>query len=80
MGKVGPFAHLKVYEVTMPKYGKNDKPLLQTFPISLIRAALTWFTKSNITRNTKWINLDHLFVDQYKFNSEIAPDENNYKE
>lgn len=27
-----------------------------------------------IPKNKRWTNLAHVFVDQYKFNSEIAPD------
>lgn len=47
--------------------------MVQTF-LSLFRAVLTWFTKLDIAKIKKWINLAHLFVDQYKFNYEIAPD------
>lgn len=73
-GKSCPYAHLKVYGVAMAQYGDNDKLLVQTFPRSLTGAALTWFTRLDIAKIKKWIDLAHLFVDQYKFNSEIAPD------
>lgn len=73
-GKSCPYAHLKVYGVAMAQYGDNDKLLVQTFPRSLTGAALTWFTKVDISKVKRWTDLAHLFVEQYKFNSAIAPD------
>lgn len=58
----------------MAQYGDNDKLLIQTFPRSLTGAALTWFTKLDISKVEKWTELAHLFVEQYKFNPMIAPD------
>lgn len=55
-------------------YWDNGKLLVQIFPRSLTEAVLTWFTELDIIKVKKWINLAHVFVDQYKFNSEIAPD------
>lgn len=73
-GKSCSYAHLKVYGVVIAQYGDNDKLLVQTFPRSLTGAVLTWFTKLDITKIKKWINIAHLFVDQYKFNFERTPD------
>lgn len=69
-----PYAHLKVYGVAMAQYGNNDNLLVQTFPKNLTGAALTSFTKLDISKVKKWTDLTHLFVEEYKFNSEIAPD------
>lgn len=62
---------LKLYGIAMTHYGYNDKLLVQTVRRSLTGATLTWFTISKVK---KWTNLAHLFVELYKFNSEIDPD------
>lgn len=36
-------------------------------------ANLTWFTKLDISKIKKWTDLAHVFVEHYKFKSEIAP-------
>lgn len=59
----------------MAQYGDNEKLLVQTFPIILIRAALPWFTKLDISKIKKWTDLAHVFIEQYKFNPAIAPDQ-----
>lgn len=65
-GKNCSYAHLKVYGVAMAQYGHNDKLLIQTFPRSLTGPVVTWFTKLNISKMKKLIDLE--------FNSKIAPD------
>lgn len=45
-----PYIHLKVYGVAMAQYGDIDKLLVQTFLRSLIRDALTWLTKLEVSK------------------------------
>lgn len=73
-GKSYVYTHLKVYGVAMAQYGDEDKLLVQAFPWSLIGATLAWFTEIEITKIKHWTDLAHLFIKQYKFNSEIALD------
>lgn len=61
-GKSCTYIHLNVYGVAMAQDGDNDKLLVETFPRSLIGAAVTWLTKLNIAKIKKWIDLAHLFV------------------
>lgn len=63
----------KVYNVAMAQYRDNDKLLVQTFPQSLTWAVLAWFIKLEISKIKRWSDLAHLFVEQYKFSSEISP-------
>lgn len=69
-----PYTHLKVYGKAMAQYWDNNKLLIQPFFRSLTRATLTWFTKLEIFKIRKWIDLAYISVDQYKFNCEIEPD------
>lgn len=71
---------IEVHGVAMAPYGDNNKLLVQMFPRRLDGVALTWFTKIDIAKIKKWIDLAHLFMDQYKFNSEIAPDREQLQE
>lgn len=63
-GRSCAYAHLKVYGVAMTQYRDNDKLLVQTLPRSLTDVALLKFSKIK-----KWMDLTHLFVEQYKLNS-----------
>lgn len=75
-GNSCPYTHLKVYGLAMTHFEANEKLVVQTFPRcltgagrSLTGAALTWFTKLEIAKIKRWIDVIHLFIDQYKFNS-----------
>lgn len=59
--------------VAIAQYGDKDKLLVQTFPRNLTKAALAWFTKIEIIKISRTTNLFHLFIEQHKLNSEIAP-------
>lgn len=65
---------ISIYDVAMARYEDNDKLLVHTFPRILTGVALTWFTELVISEIKPWIGLCHLFIEQYKFNYEIAPD------
>lgn len=65
-----PYTHLKVYNMAMTQYEDKDKLLIQTFRRSFTGVGLTWFTKFEISRTNRWINLAHKFIEQYKFNSD----------
>lgn len=69
-----PNTHLKVYGVVMAQVGDNDTLLIHGSLRNLTGAALTSFTKCEISRIKKWTYLAHMFIQQYKFNSEIASD------
>lgn len=74
-GKSCLYAHLKVYGVAVAR--PNTETMTNWWPNftrSLTRATLIWFTKLEIAKIKKWIDLPHLFIDRYKFNSEISPD------
>lgn len=45
-----------------------------SFPRSLTRVALSWFTKIETSILNLWVDLPQFFVEQYKFNTKIAPD------
>lgn len=47
----------------MTQYSDKDKVLEQTFPRSLTVAALTWFTKLDISNTKISIDLAHVFVE-----------------
>lgn len=66
------YAYLTIYGVAMTQYG--EWLLVQTFPMSLTKAAIAWFTKIEFTKIKQWTDLAHLFIEKYKFNFEIAPD------
>lgn len=51
----------QAYGVAMAQYEDNDKLLIQTFPRSLTRAALTWFAKIITFQIKLWLDLAHLF-------------------
>lgn len=53
--------------VIMIKYSNLPKELDRSHP--------TWFTKLKISRIKKWKDRTHLFIEQHKFNSEIAADQ-----
>lgn len=78
-GKSCQYDHLKVYSVVMKQYRDNDKAILNLLQ-SLIGAVLAWFTKIGISKNKRRIDLAHLFIQQYEFNSEIVPTGSSYKE
>lgn len=56
------------------QYGDKDKLFVQNFLGSLTGATLTWFTTLDVSKVKKWADLVHVFVKQYKFNSEIGSD------
>lgn len=64
-----------IWRYIVYKWSNTGTTLVQTFLRSLIRATLAWFTKLNIAKIKRWIDLAHLFIVQYKSNSEIAPRE-----
>lgn len=53
----------QVYSMAMAQYRDNDKLLLQTFPRSLTGAALTRFTKLEISTIKQCTDLAHLFIE-----------------
>lgn len=63
-----PYTEPKLYGAAMFQYGDDDKLLVQTFPKSLIGAALSWFTKVEILKIEQLVDLDWSFIEQCKSN------------
>uniref|UniRef100_A0A5B7C4P1 Retrotransposon gag domain-containing protein n=1 Tax=Davidia involucrata TaxID=16924 RepID=A0A5B7C4P1_DAVIN len=68
-----PYTHLKIYCGELRAQGRNEKLRIQLFQKSLKGPALLWFVK-DLERIRTWDNLTSLFLNQYKFNIELAPD------
>lgn len=69
------YMHISRYMgVTMTQYYDNDKLPVQNLPEELDGSCSNLITTLEILRIKKWIDLAHLFIEQYKFNSEIASD------
>ncbi|XP_048133057.1 uncharacterized protein LOC125314568 [Rhodamnia argentea] len=72
-GKGDPRAHLVYYTNRMGRYVKNVPLLIQTFRNSLEDAALIWFLDMKPDKVTRWEDLAKAFVEQYQYNTEMAP-------
>uniref|UniRef100_A0A5B7BZ34 Retrotransposon gag domain-containing protein n=1 Tax=Davidia involucrata TaxID=16924 RepID=A0A5B7BZ34_DAVIN len=67
------YIHLKIYCGELGRPGQNERLRIQLFQRSVTGPALTWFIK-NSTQFKTWDFLTSLFLDQYKFSTEAAPD------
>uniref|UniRef100_A0A5B6Z857 Retrotransposon gag domain-containing protein n=1 Tax=Davidia involucrata TaxID=16924 RepID=A0A5B6Z857_DAVIN len=67
------YIHLKIYCGELGRPGQNERLRIQLFQRSVTGPALTWFIK-NSTQFKTWDILTSLLLDQYKFNTEAAPD------
>jgi len=74
MGLECPNTHLRLYCNKMAKVIHNDKLLIHFFLNNLTCFALNWYMILDNTRVKKWSDLVDVFLRQYKFNVDIAPD------
>ncbi|KAL3719086.1 hypothetical protein ACJRO7_004089 [Eucalyptus globulus] len=65
--------HLRYYMRKMARYADNVPFLIHTFQDSLEGIALTWFIALDIEELTSWEDLTNEFLQQYRFNTELAP-------
>ncbi|XP_039166819.1 uncharacterized protein LOC104443135 [Eucalyptus grandis] len=68
-----PKTHLKYYMRKMACYADNVPFLIHTFQDSLEGITLTWFIALDIEELTSWEDLTNEFLQQYRFNTELAP-------
>jgi len=68
-----PKTHLKYYLGKMARYSDNPPLLINSFQDSLFGPALTWFIELDMEKVRTWEDLVDEFLQQYKFNTEIAP-------
>ena len=52
----------------------DEKLLMYFFQYSLSEASLNWYMRLDNTRIRSWKNLIDVFIKQYKYNMDIAPD------
>jgi len=58
----------------MAAYLGNEKLMIHYFQHSLIGGALTWFLHLDKNQIRSWRNVAKLFMKQYQFVTDIAPD------
>ncbi|KAL3722177.1 hypothetical protein ACJRO7_034530 [Eucalyptus globulus] len=68
-----PRTHLRYYMRKMARYADNVPIFIHTFQDSLEGIALTWFIALDIEEFTSWDDLTNEFLQQYRFNTELAP-------
>jgi len=72
-GTACPKNHLKMYCRKMGAYTKDEKLLMNFFQESLIGATITWYTNLELSRVHSWKDLMVVFIRQYQYNSDMAP-------
>src|SRR4030042_3222162 len=73
-GNSCPKAHLTMFVRKMSTQAKNDKVLIYCFPDSLTGAALDWSMNLEQANIRTFNDLANAFIQQYKYNSYLAPD------
>ena len=68
-----PKNHLKMYDRKIGAYTKDEKLLMHFFQESLIGAAVTWYTNLEPSQVRSWKDLMVVFIRQYLYNSDMAP-------
>jgi len=58
----------------MAAYAHNEKLLIHCFQDSLGGVALNWYMHLEPTRIASWKDLVDAFLNQYKYNMDMAPD------
>ena len=72
-GTTCPKNHLRMYCRKMGAYTKDEKLLMHFFHESLTGAAVTWYTNLEPSRVHSWKDLMVVFIRQYQYNSDMAP-------
>lgn len=73
-GHTCPRSHLIMYFQKMTAYSRNDKLLIHCFQDNLSGASLKWYMGLERTRIQSWTDLADAFMQQYKYNLNMAPD------
>ena len=73
-GTTFPKNHLKMYCRKIWAYAKDEKLLMHFFQESLVGAAITWYTNLEPPQVHSWKDLMVVFIRQYQYNSDMAPD------
>ena len=69
-----PITYLKAYCNKMAEVVHDEKLLIHFFQDSLSDAALAWYTRLDNIKIKGWKDLVDAFINQYKFNMDVAPD------
>jgi len=69
-----PYTHLRSFYNKMAKMIHNDKMLIYFFQDSLTGSVLSWYMRLDNIKINIWKDLVDVFLKQYKFNLETAPD------
>src|ERR1044072_718534 len=75
-GNSCPQSHLMMYARKMSTYNDDHQLLIHYFQDSLTGAALKWYMGLDSARIKTFNDLGKAFVQQYKFNLDMAPDRN----
>ena len=73
-GNTCPQTHLVMYARKMSAYSNNHDLLVHYFQESLADAALQWYVNLDNTKIRTFSDLAEAFVQQYKYNLDLAPD------
>lgn len=73
-GHTCPRSHLIMYFRKMTAHLRNEKLLIHCFQDSLSGASLKWYMGLERTRIQSWADLADAFMQQYKYNLDMAPD------
>nr|XP_033516584.1 uncharacterized protein LOC117280918 [Nicotiana tomentosiformis] len=66
--------HLRTYCDKLVGVGKDERICMKLFMRSLTGDALTWYISQNPKKWVNWVSMASDFMDQFKFNTENAPD------
>ncbi|XP_070010192.1 uncharacterized protein [Nicotiana sylvestris] len=75
-GHGDPIAHLKRYCNQLRGAGGKEELLMDYFGESLVGIAYEWYMDQNITCWHIWDDLAQVFVRQFQYNIDVAPDRN----
>lgn len=73
-GQTSPRRHLVMYFRKMFAHTENEKILIHYFQDNLSGASLRWYIGLEQSRIQSWEDLADTFLQQYKYNLDLAPD------
>lgn len=68
-----PRSHITIYCRKMASYIGNDELLIHCFQDSISRASLDWYINLEPGNIRTWKYLSEAFLNQYKYNLDMAP-------
>ncbi|XP_070040829.1 uncharacterized protein [Nicotiana tomentosiformis] len=69
-----PKVHLRTYCDKLVGVGKDERICMKLFMRSLTGDALSWYISQNPKKWINWVSMALDFMDQFRFNTENAPD------